>query len=103
MKTKYLFLLPFRSFLFIIIFFLIVLFTNKTLFELSSHWSIVIIFCNIITFLIILYISKKEKITFCELINYKKGNTKIFNIIFLSIVSIIVGIRRNLHCWIFML
>jgi membrane protease YdiL (CAAX protease family) len=36
--------------------------------------------------------SKNEKMTFCELINYKKGNTKIFDILLLSIVSIIIGI-----------
>ena len=91
MNKKYLFLMPIRIVLFILSFSIILLFTQKHLFEISYLWSIVVSLCNIITIMILLRICKKEKIKYLDMIKYKKGNTKANAIIFVSVVTLVIG------------
>jgi len=91
MNKKYFSLLPVRIVLFVLSFSLISLFIQKGLTQINNLWSIVVSFCNIITIIILLCICKKEKIKYSDLINYKKGNTKIRTVIFVSILTLGIG------------
>jgi len=91
MNKKYLFLMPVRIILFILSFSIILLFTQKHLSEISNWWSIVVSLCNIITIIILLCVCKKEKINYLDMINYKKGNTKISAIILVGVLTLVIG------------
>jgi hypothetical protein len=91
MNKKYLSLLPIRIVLFILSFSLISLLTKKHLSEISNLWSIVVSLCNILTIIILLYVCKKEKINYFDMIKYKKGYSKIYIIIIVSILTLIIG------------
>jgi len=92
MSLKNVFYLPVRSILFILIFILISVYSKTSLTEISGFWTMAVILVNVFTILILLFICKKEKINYLDLIKYKKGNTKIKSVVLFSLVSIIAGI-----------
>ena len=67
-KLKY--LLPIRSIMFILIFVIGSLIVNKNISDISNWWSIVASIVNIITILLLVFISKKMNISYAKLINY---------------------------------
>jgi len=87
--NKSIFLLPIRSTLFILSFFFISIILKKNFSEINNLWSIIVSLCNIITIIILLHICKIEKINYFDMIKYKKGNTKIATVIFVSILTCI--------------
>ena len=89
--NKKIFLLPIRSVMFILSFFLVSIILQKGFSEISNLWSIIVNLCNIITIIILLYICKREKINYLEMIRYKKGNAKIATVIFVSILTLCIG------------
>lgn len=73
MNHKYLpFLLPPRCLIFILIFLIGSVITNKSLTEISSIWSVVASIVNIATILLLVYVTKKHG-GYKKLINYEKG------------------------------
>lgn len=84
-------LLPFRCIIFLLIFIIGALITSKDVSEISNWWSIVASCVNIVTIAMLLYVAKIKKSTYCELINYEKGKTKIKSVIIMSVLIILVG------------
>lgn len=68
------FLLPLRCLIFVLIFLIGSVITNKSLDKLSSIWSIVASIVNIATILLLAFISRKNG-GYKKLINYEKGKT----------------------------
>jgi len=89
--NKKVFLLPIRSVMYILSFFFISIILQKNISEISNLWSIIVSLCNIITIIILLYICKREKINYFDMIKYKKGNTKIATVVFISILTLCIG------------
>ena len=83
-KLKY--LLPIRSIMFILIFAIGSIIVNKNISDISNWWSIVATIVNIITILLLLFVSKKMNISYSKLINYEKGKTKIKQVIIVSLI-----------------
>ena len=88
-KIKY--ILPIRCILFILIFILGSIITNKELNNISNWWSVVASIVNIITIVILVLVSKKMNISYSKLINYEKGKTKIKQVVIMSIIILILG------------
>lgn len=94
-KLKY--LLPIRSILFILIFVIGSIITNKSLNDITNWWSIVATIVNIITIVILIIVSKKINKSYKELINYEKGKTKVKEIIIMSLIVLsLASIGMNL-------
>lgn len=85
------YLLPVRIVLFILIFFIGSLITNQKLKYISNWWSIVASIVNIITILVLLLITKKMGINYFKFINYKRGVTTKKEIIFITIIILLIG------------
>lgn len=87
-KNKYLLLLPLRSIIFIMIFLITALLTKKSVEEISIYWTIIVVICNLLTIGVLLLLCKKEKITYLELIGFKKS--KIKTILLIGVVIAII-------------
>ena len=91
MDSKLKYLLPIRAIMFILIFIIGSYITKNELSDISNWWSIVATIVNIITILLLVFISKKMNIGYLKLINYEKGKTKIKQIIIISLIVLFVG------------
>lgn len=92
MKNKVLpYLLPFRCIVFILVFIIYSIITNKTLNEISNIWSIVASAVNIITILLLFLVVIKRG-SYAKLINYEKGVTKPKQVVLVTMVILLVGI-----------
>lgn len=89
-KNKQWFLLPLRTILFILIFFLISLITKIDIQEISKYWTLVVIVCNFITIFVLYKFCKKNNINYLKLIDYKKS--KIKNIVIIGLLITLIGI-----------
>ena len=85
------FILPIRCIVFFLVFVIGCRIVNKDISEISYWWSIVATVVNIFTILLLIVIAKNEKRSYWELINYQKGQTKIRQIVGVSILIIFVG------------
>ena len=90
-RDKLPYLLPIRSVVFILIFVLGSQITGKELSEISNWWTIVATIVNIFTIMLLIVVSKKNDMTYWELINYKKGETKAKQVVLISVVVLVVG------------
>lgn len=90
-KNHLIYLLPIRSILFILIFVIGSILTKNSLESISNWWSIVATVVNIITILLLVFITKKIGSSYKELINYEKGKTKVKQTIIISIIVLLVG------------
>ena len=84
------YLLPIRSIMFILIFIIGSIITKNKLEDITNWWSIVATLVNIITILILIFVSKKLNISYKKFINYEKGKTKIKQIVIMSIVVLLI-------------
>lgn len=91
MNKKLVYLLPIRSIMFFLIFVVGSLIVNKELTGISNWWSIVATIVNIITILLLVFITKKMNTNYKELINYEKGKTKIKQVVIMSIIILLIG------------
>lgn len=92
MESKKLpFLLPVRCAVFALIFIIGSAVTGKAPDEISSWWSPAAVIVNILTILLLVLAAKKNGMTYAELINYKKGTTKLKTIVLVSVIILIVG------------
>ncbi len=78
--------------LFISSFVFLALFSGQQVHLLSKWWSIVASFCNIVTIIILLLFCRKENTTYIKMMRYKKGTTKVLEVILVTIVILVVGI-----------
>ena len=85
-RLKY--LLPIRSIMFILIFVIGSIVTNKSLNSISNWWSVVATIVNIVTIIILILITKNN---YKKLINYEKGKTKVKQVIIISLIVLLVG------------
>ena len=90
-RDKLPYLLPIRSVVFILIFVLGSLITGKELSAISNWWTIVATVVNIFTIILLIGVSKKNDMTYWELINYQKGETKAGQVVLISIVVLVGG------------
>jgi membrane protease YdiL (CAAX protease family) len=67
------------------------LITRKGLDEISNWWTIVATVVNIITIALLVLAAKKNGMNYLELIGYKKGSTKISQILIMSVIVLVVG------------
>ena len=90
-ENKLPYLLPIRSIMFLFIFVVGSLITRKGLDEISNWWTIVATIVNIITIVVLVFAAKKNGMTYWELIGYRKGNTKISQVVVVSIIVLVIG------------
>lgn len=91
MKNKNLpLLLPFRCIIFVLVFIIGSLITNKSLDEISNMWSVVASVVNIITIILLVIVSKKNG-GYAKLINYEKGKTKPKQVVLMILLILLVG------------
>lgn len=93
MNTKKIipFLLPIRIIMFFLIFVIGAYITNKEISDISNWWSVIASSVNIIIIFLIVLAAKKDKKSYWELINYRKGKTKAGEIIIMSIAILLIG------------
>ena len=91
MKSKLALLLPIRCLFFISIFLSIMGISNKDLSNLTYLWSIIATIVNIFLIILLVLLTRIKHSSYLELINYKKGETKIKDVIIISIIVIILG------------
>ena len=84
-------LLPVRSIMFILIFTAGAAITKSSVSDISNWWSIVATAANLITIAILILMARANNMTFAELINYKKGKTKIRQIVIMTVVILSLG------------
>jgi len=77
--------------MFIITYFIISLITQTDINDLSKWWSAVAVFINIATISILFFICKQNRITYQELIGYKKGETKAKSVILMVLLTLVIG------------
>ena len=93
MKNKYLFLLPIRTILFVIGFYIVSIISNKNINDTSAWWTFIVNVVNIIVIGILIRICKKNNIKFMQL--FKQNNKKIKRIeiilvpIFIAILALL--------------
>lgn len=86
------FLLPIRCLLFLTAFFLMTAISKLPYTAISKWWTSVAIICNLITIAILFLYSRRNGVTYKELINYEKGKTKATTAVLIVVLTISVGI-----------
>ena len=95
-KNKYLLLLPLITIIFIMIFLITALLTKKSVEEISIYWTIIVVICNLLTIGVLLLVCKKEKITYLELIGFKK-----FKIKTILLIGVVIAIIDAIGAYLF--
>ena len=91
MKSKLALLLPIRCLIFIVVFLSIMGVTNKELSNLTYLWSIIATIVNILLIILLIVLTRIKNTSYFELINFKRGETKIKDIIIVSLLVIGLG------------
>ncbi len=84
-------LLPLRCIVFALVFIFGAKLVGKELTEISNWWSIVASVINIGTILLLCFVSKKQGTNFRGLVNFKKGESSVKQIVWISALIIVVG------------
>ena len=90
-ENKLPYLLPIRSVIFLLVFVIGSFITGKKLTDISNWWTIVATIVNVFTIVVLVFAAKKKGMTYWELIGYRKGITKIRQIVVMSIVVLVIG------------
>lgn len=90
-ENKLPYLLPIRSVIFLLVFVIGSFITGKELTDISNWWTIVATIVNVFTIVVLVFAAKKKGMTYWELIGYRKGITKIRQIVVMSIVVLVIG------------
>ncbi len=90
-ENKFPYLLPIRSVIFLLVFVIGSFITGNELTDISNWWTIVATVVNVFTIAVLVFAAKKNDMTYWELIGYRKGNTKIRQIVVMSIVVLVIG------------
>ena len=89
MKNRLYLLLPIRSLMFVGVFMLLSLMSGEKLENLFHWWSVIASIINVLVIGILLFLCKKQKITYGKLIQYEKGTCKWY-VAFLIVVSMLM-------------
>ena len=89
MKNRLYLLLPIRSLMFVGVFMLLSLLSGEKLENLFHWWSVIASIINVLVIGILLFLCKKQKITYGKLIQYEKGTCKWY-VAFLIVVSMLM-------------
>lgn len=89
MKNRLYLLLPIRSLMFVGVFMLLSLMSGEKLENLFHWWSVIASIINVLVIGILLFLCKKQKITYRKLIQYEKGTCKWY-VAFLIVVSMLM-------------
>ena len=89
MKNRLYLLLPIRSLMFVGVFMLLSLMSGVKLENLFHWWSVIASIINVLVIGILLFLCKKQKITYGKLIQYEKGTCKWY-VAFLIVVSMLM-------------
>lgn len=91
MKNRLYLLLPIRSLMFVGVFILLSLMSGEQLENLSHWWSVIASVINTLVIGILLFLCKKQKITYGKLVQYEKGKCKWYVALLIVISMLIVG------------
>lgn len=92
MGKKYLMLLPIRSLMFIMTFFIIALVTKTSINNTATWWTLAVNIVNIITIFILYLLSKNKKINITKLISNKQNKTSLKEIFFVTIAIALLAL-----------
>lgn len=84
-------LLPIRCVVFLLVFIICSHIVHKDVSGISNWWSVVATIVNIFTILLLIAVAKKGNKTYWELINYKKGRTKVKQVVGITILIVVMG------------
>lgn len=85
------YLMPVRSIIFPLIFLVGAGLVNKSIDEISSWWSVADTIVNLLTIAMLIFAARSTGQTFAELIGYKKGQTKVSQVVIVSVVILVLG------------
>lgn len=85
------YLLPVRSVVFLLIFMAGSQIVDKPLSGISNWWSIAATLVNILTVLLLVCAAKKAGLTYWQLINYQKGETKAGQVAAMTLLILLIG------------
>ncbi len=85
------YLLPMRSVIFLLVFVTGSLITGKEISDISNWWTIVATVVNLFTIAVLVIAAKKNGMTYWELIGYRKGATKISQVVIISVIVLVMG------------
>ncbi len=85
------YLLPVRSVFFLLIFMAGSQIVDKPLSGISNWWSIAATLVNILTVLLLVSAAKKAGLTYWQLINYQKGETKAGQVAAMTLLILLIG------------
>lgn len=85
------YMLPMRCIIFLLIFMTGAFAAGKEVAKISNWWSVIASLVNIVTILLLLFITKKQGSHYGELIHYQKGRTTGRQIAGVSLVILLVG------------
>lgn len=91
MKNRLYLLLPIRSLIFIGVFIFLSLMSGEKLGNLSQWWSVIASIVNTLLIGVLLFLCKKQKITYGKLVQYEKGKCKWYVALLIVISMLIVG------------
>ena len=84
-------LLPIRSIVFLLTFVTCAWIAGANLSHIGHWWSSIAVVINILTVLLLLYAAHRNGLTFWQLINYKKGQTKWKTVLWITLLVLVVG------------
>lgn len=91
MKNRLYLLLPIRSLMFVGVFMLLSLMSGEKLENLFHWWSVIASIINVLVIGILLFLCKKQKITYGKLIQYEKGTCKWYVALLIVVSMLMVG------------
>jgi len=84
-------LLAFRSILFVLSGFALATALSSPLDDTGRWWTLIVLFCNVATILLLLLVCRRKGTTYAKFVNYEKGKTKSKDTILAIIVILVVG------------
>lgn len=84
-------LLPMRSVLFLLIFVIGAAVTGKAVDEITNWWTVVVTAVNVITIALLVIAARRSGMTYKELINYKRGVTRVRGVIGMIVIVFLLG------------
>lgn len=84
-------LLPMRSVLFLLLFVIGAAVTGKAVDEITNWWTVVVTAVNVITIALLVIAARRSGMTYKELINYKRGVTRVRGVIGMIVIVFLLG------------
>ena len=85
------FWLPIRSIAFLLVFFASAGLSSKSLSETGCWWSVIAVILNFLTIGLLVFLAKRNRQSYWQLINYQKGKTTWKQIVGITLLVLVVG------------